>query len=123
MQTKQGRAQCPGLDNVARLALSSVILLIGLRSASSLPAAENRSAPKPQYKFQDIEIAAPSASEPLRTELSVERAEQYLRAGAVAWKGSKGCISCHTTGLYQSIRPALTPHLGKPLEEMRAFFV
>jgi squalene-hopene/tetraprenyl-beta-curcumene cyclase len=100
-----------------------ITLVIGLISSASVFAADEAKAPKPQYKYRDIEIAAPSAMEPVRTELSAQHAEQYLRDGALAWKGSKGCISCHTTGLYQTIRPSLTPYLGKPLDEMRAFFV
>jgi len=103
--------------------LNVALVVAGLGFSSVLLGADNTKGPKPQYKHQDIEIAAPSATEPVRPELSIERAEQYLRDGAVAWKGSKGCISCHTTGLYQTIRPSLTPHLGKPLDEMRAFFV
>jgi squalene-hopene/tetraprenyl-beta-curcumene cyclase len=103
--------------------LNVALVVAGLGFSSVLLGADNPKGPKPQYKHQDIEIAAPSATEPVRPELSIERAEQYLRDGAVAWKGSKGCISCHTTGLYQTIRPSLTPHLGKPLDEMRAFFV
>lgn len=109
------------VDFLGRLFL--VALVTGLSSTPFLLAADNASAPKPQYKYQDIEIAAPSATEPIRPGLSVERAERYLRDGALAWKGSKDCISCHTTGLYQTIRPALTPHLGQPLDEMRTFFV
>ncbi len=95
----------------------------GLASASILCGANSTEAIKPQYKYRDIEIAAPSSTEAVRQEVSVDHAERYLRDGALAWKGNKGCISCHTTGLYQTIRPSLTPFLGKPLDEMRAFFV
>jgi len=43
--------------------------------------------------------------------------------GALAWAQTRKCVACHTTGTYLQMRPALTPVLGKPSEEMRSFFV
>jgi len=77
----------------------------------------------PQYNFGGISIPAASTEEPRRADFSAAQAEDYLHKGALAWKGKRKCISCHTTGLYLQTRPALTPFLGKPDEEMRAFFV
>ena len=58
----------------------------GLTSTPSLLAADNVQKPKPQYQYQDIEISAPSMTEPLRPELSLEHAERYLRDGALAYE-------------------------------------
>jgi squalene-hopene/tetraprenyl-beta-curcumene cyclase len=103
---------------IARRRLALGVLLIGCaaRGVGAEP-------PKPQYHFQDITVPAFSADEPKRKDFSAAAAESYLRQGALAWKGSKGCISCHTTGLYLTTRPALAPFLGRPLPEMRDFFV
>jgi len=78
--------------------------------------------PKPQYSHGDITIPPASADEPRRAEFSAALAEDYLHRGALAWKGAKDCVSCHTTGLYMQARPALAPFLGAPDPEMRAFF-
>lgn len=80
-------------------------------------------APKPQYQHGDIVIPAFQADEPKRATISIPLAEDYLRKGAQAWAGARGCVACHTTGIYMVTRPALTPQLGKPIEEMRRFFV
>jgi len=79
-------------------------------------------APKPQYSHGDITIPPASADEPRQAEFSAAKAEDYLHRGALAWKGAKDCVSCHTTGLYMQARPALAPFLGAPDAEMRAFF-
>src|SRR6185436_10510493 len=76
-------------------------------------------APKPQYQFEGIAVPAARADEPKRSSVSATLADEYLRQGALAWKGSMECVSCHTTGLYLTTLPGLTPFLGKPLPEMR----
>jgi squalene-hopene/tetraprenyl-beta-curcumene cyclase len=96
------------------------ILPLCILMASSAFAAD---APKPQYSHGDISIPPASADEPRRAQFSAAQADNYLRRGALAWKGAKDCVSCHTTGLYLQTRPALTPFLGQPDAEMRAFFV
>lgn len=101
----------------------SLPLLHALCLSCACSAVFGGDAPKPQYRHADIEIPAFQADEPRRSELSVQLAEDYLRKGALAWKGSTDCISCHTTGLYLTARPQLTPFLGRPLDEMRDFFV
>jgi squalene-hopene/tetraprenyl-beta-curcumene cyclase len=79
--------------------------------------------PEAQYSFGDISIPAASAEEPRRADFSAAAADEYLHRGAVAWMGARDCIACHTTGLYLQTRPALTPFLGPPDAELRAFFV
>ena len=76
-----------------------------------------------QYRFADIDIPVASAHEPTRSSLSLERALDYIDDGAEAWSKHRKCVSCHTTGTYMVIRPALTPYVGKPSAEMRDFFV
>jgi squalene-hopene/tetraprenyl-beta-curcumene cyclase len=53
----------------------------------------------------------------------VKAAKDYLEAGALCWVREKTCINCHTTGPYMAERPALSPFLGKPNDEILADFV
>jgi len=76
----------------------------------------------PQYKSPDITIPAASADEPILKKFSLAKANDYLEKGAVAWTRKRGCVTCHTTGTYMQIRPALTLVLGKPTEEIRELF-
>ena len=76
----------------------------------------------PQYKSPDITIPAASANEPLLKRFSLVKADEYLEKGALAWTRKRGCVTCHTTGTYMQIRPALTSVLGKPTEEIRQLF-
>lgn len=84
--------------------------------------------PKPefQYKTEGVGISIPSADEPRVAAFNaktIQAASQYLEGGAITWVREKNCINCHTTGPYMSERPALTPLLGKPAEEIRADFL
>jgi squalene-hopene/tetraprenyl-beta-curcumene cyclase len=76
----------------------------------------------PQYKSPDITIPAASADEPILKKFSLAKANDYLEKGAVAWTRKRGCVTCHTTGTYMQIRPALTLVLGKPTGEIRELF-
>lgn len=76
-----------------------------------------------QYEFGDIRVPQATADEPIRTEFSLQHAVDYLEHGATAWNGARKCMSCHTNGTYMSVRPALTPKLGKPKDAMRTFAV
>jgi len=76
----------------------------------------------PQYKAPDITIPAASAGEAVLKKFSLAKANDYLEKGAVAWTRKRGCVTCHTTGTYMQIRPALTLVLGKPAEEVRELF-
>ena len=96
---------------------------LGLGAAATLSLAAAEVTPEPQYRHGEIVVPAFRATEAKRTTVSIPLAEEYLRKGALAWVGSQGCVSCHTTGLYMVTRPALTRQLGRPLEEMRTFFV
>jgi squalene-hopene/tetraprenyl-beta-curcumene cyclase len=98
---------------------TSVLLIVFLSCFAKTIAAE----PKPQYEAEGISIPAASADEPIRGELSVEAAIEYLEKGASAWVERRKCVDCHTTGVYLKMRPALTSALGKPSERMREFFV
>ena len=76
----------------------------------------------PQYKSPDITIPAASAEEAVLKKFSLAKANDYLEKGAVAWARKRGCVTCHTTGTYMQIRPALTFVLGKPTDEIRELF-
>lgn len=76
-----------------------------------------------QYDFADIKIPAATADEPLRESVSTALAVDYLEHGSMAWNGQRKCVSCHTNGTYMTVRPALSPTLGKPAETTRQFFV
>jgi len=78
---------------------------------------------KHQYALGDLSVPSASADEPVRKELSVEKAVEYLELGAAAWTKERKCVSCHTNGAYLVTRPALNGALGKPSAEMRDFFV
>lgn len=68
-------------------------------------------------------IPAASADEPKRNRFSLERAAEYIENGNAAWWKTRKCIACHTTGVYLSTRPALTPQLGKPSSESRDLYI
>ncbi len=76
-----------------------------------------------QYDFGDIQIPAATGDEPLRESVSTSLAVDYLERGSLAWNGQRKCVSCHTNGTYMTVRPALSPTLGKPVETTRQFFV
>jgi squalene-hopene/tetraprenyl-beta-curcumene cyclase len=100
------------------------LLLLGTGFAADVPPRK----PKPafQYESGDIRVSLPAPEEP-RVERfgadSVRAAARYLEEGAICWVREKSCVNCHTTGPYLSERPALTPWLGPPNEEIRADFV
>ncbi len=96
---------------------------LGLGAAATLSLSGAEFTPEPQYRHGEILVPAFRSNEAKRATVSIPLAEEYLRKGALAWAGSQGCVSCHTTGLYMVTRPALTRQLGRPLEEMRTFFV
>jgi squalene-hopene/tetraprenyl-beta-curcumene cyclase len=93
-------------------------LIVGLTLALPIHGDE----PVPQYQFEGISVPAARPDEPLAA-LSVEQAVKHLDAGALAWTGQRGCVTCHTNGSYMVLRPALTPQLGKPVASLRQFFV
>ncbi|MEI7702610.1 MAG: hypothetical protein WCK86_22640, partial [Planctomycetia bacterium] len=76
-----------------------------------------------QYRFEGIQIPKATAEEPVRSELSVAAASDYLEKGSLAWSGERKCVSCHTNGTYMTIRPALTKSLGAPNAANRTFFL
>lgn len=90
------------------------------------PSAPPKPKPEFQYKTEGVEISIPRADEPKVAAFNaktIQAASQYLEGGAITWVREKNCINCHTTGPYMSERPALTPLLGKPTDEIRADFL
>ena len=83
---------------------------------------------KPEFQYQsgDIRVPVPSADEPKAAAFgpgSIRAARQYLEDGALSWVREKNCVNCHTTGPYLSERPALSPWLGRPTDEVLADFI
>jgi squalene-hopene/tetraprenyl-beta-curcumene cyclase len=91
--------------------------------AASAAADEKKEENPPQYQFEQISVPPASADEPRLERVSVRKALDYLDRGALAWNGSRKCVTCHTNGTYMVVRPALTPSAGLPNEEMRRHFV
>lgn len=84
--------------------------------------------PKPEFQYQTdgIQVSLPTADEPKVKAFgaeSIKAAARYLDNGAICWVREKTCVNCHTTGPYLSERPALTPLLGKPQDEVLADFI
>lgn len=101
-----------------------LLLVVPAVFAADPPPAKPR--PAFQYKTEGVEISIPSADEPKVAAFNastIKAASQYLEDGAITWVREKNCINCHTTGPYMSERPALTPLLGRPSEEIRADFL
>lgn len=96
------------------------VLVLGLIAFGRLVQADD---PKPQYEIGSVKIAAASADEPKLDQISVPLALDYLEHGAQAWNTQRKCVTCHTNGIYMTVRPALTEKLGKPNEANRDFFV
>ena len=78
-----------------------------------------------QYKSAGIEVPAASADEPRVVQFgpdTILAAAQYLDDGAHYWVREKSCVACHSTGVYLVERSALTAWLGRPSEEVHAYF-
>src|SRR5262245_20562984 len=100
-----------------------VALIAGTAISSVLVAEEKKDEPVLQYQFESIAIAAATADEPKLQSVSVGKALQYLEQGALAWNGTKKCVTCHTNGTYMVVRPALSARVGAPNDEMRKHFI
>ena len=85
--------------------------------------AQESETPNPQYRSGEIVVSAATADDPVLSDFSLQRADEYLEQGALAWTRGRKCVTCHTNGSYMFIRPALTAQLGKPNNEIRQFFV
>jgi squalene-hopene/tetraprenyl-beta-curcumene cyclase len=72
-----------------------------------------------QYQFESITIPPATADEPVRESVALQPALDYLENGALAWIGSRKCISCHTNGTYLVTRPAMSARLGRPNDTIR----
>jgi squalene-hopene/tetraprenyl-beta-curcumene cyclase len=110
--------------NNGRCAFAIMSGLTFLLAAIAPATAQKKSeTPRPQYEFEKIVIPGLTADEPVRKQVSVELASEYLEKGALAWSKTRKCVTCHTNGTYMTMRPALTPQLGKPSADIRKFFV
>ena len=79
--------------------------------------------PNPQYELGSIKVSAATSDEAKVEQVSLSLALDYLEHGTQVWNGQRKCVTCHTNGIYMTIRPALTEKLGKPTESVRQFFV
>jgi squalene-hopene/tetraprenyl-beta-curcumene cyclase len=98
-------------------------LFISPALLGSVCAEDKREENPPQYQFEQITVPPASADEPKLERVSVRRALDYLDQGALAWNGSRKCVTCHTNGTYMVVRPSLAGVAGLPNEEMRRHFV
>src|SRR5262245_24558107 len=107
-----------------RVSSSSWATLFVITIGSGLALGEEKKEENPaQYQFEAITVPPASADEPKLDRVSVKKALDYLDHGALAWNGSRKCVTCHTNGTYMVIRPALTARVGAPDAEMRRHFV
>ena len=102
---------------------SNQLFLLTTLLAALAFVARPTAAADPQYSAEGITIPAATADEPIRKQFSLEAAQNYLEQGALAWKRSRNCIACHTTGTYVQLRPSLSPVLGAPPQELRSFLI
>ena len=100
------------------------------KTEASSDTSKPKTRPKPAIKFQyqsaGIEVPAATADEPKVVAFgpdTILAARKYLDDGAHYWVREKNCVACHSTGVYMAERPALTPLLGKPSEEVLAQFI
>lgn len=100
--------------------MSFVVMAASVMSARS---EEKKEDTPPQYQFEQISISPASADEPRLERISVRKALDYLDHGALAWNGSRKCVTCHTNGTYMLVRPSLAVRAGLPNDEMRKHFV
>lgn len=105
--------------NLQRAVCLQVAVVVGLLGGRSVPGAD----PAPQYEFGDIRISPATADEPKLETWSPALAAEYLEQGALAWNSQRKCVTCHTNGIYMTIRPALSDALGPPADSVREFFV
>jgi squalene-hopene/tetraprenyl-beta-curcumene cyclase len=104
--------------------LSGLFVAAVFGIATARPSCGEESAERPpQYSFEQITVAGARADEPRLPELSIGKAAEYLDQGAVAWSGSRNCVSCHTNGAWLTVRPLLNEHLGPANPALREFAV
>src|SRR6266478_5200608 len=107
-----------------QVSAASLAALFVATLVSAIARAEEKKEENPaQYHFEAITVPPASADEPKLERLSVKKALDYLEHGALAWNGSRKCVTCHTNGTYMVIRPALSARVGAPNAEMRRHFI
>ncbi len=100
-----------------------VALLVGNAGArqQSAGTADRGTVPEHQYRSASVAIPRARADEPKLAAVSLDRAVAYLDQGAQAWTETRGCLSCHTNGVYVVARPALSRRFRPPPPEVRDF--
>ena len=104
--------------------LRVLLVAFGAFACSSWSVRGEETAKTPQYEDQAAgrSIAAASANEE-NIEFSAEKADSYLKRGALFWWAQKKCVTCHTNYIYGAERPSLSPVLGEPAAEVRGHFI
>lgn len=97
----------------------AILLLAPTASLAADDYTATSETPEPQYEHEEIVVPAAEEDEPIAEAVSTEAALAYLDQGATAWARSHQCITCHTSGSYVRMRPALTKACGPPVEELR----
>lgn len=115
-------------ETMAKVCLTLLLAASPVTAADESTKAKVNVKPKPlfQYKSEGIEVSAATADEPKIAAFgpdTIRAARKYLDDGANSWIREKTCVACHSTGVYMVERPALTPLLGKPSEEVLAQFI
>jgi squalene-hopene/tetraprenyl-beta-curcumene cyclase len=104
------------LSRLLSLSLAGLLTAVTVKSGYAAD-------PNPQYEVGSIKIPAATADEPKLEKMSLPLALDYLEHGAQSWNTQRKCVTCHTNGIYMTIRPSLSDKLGKPTESIRQFFV
>ena len=101
-----------------------LLVAVGVFPCPSWSVGGEETAKKPQYEDKGTgrSIARASADEET-TQFSAEKADSYLKRGALFWWAQKKCVTCHTNYIYGAERPSLTSVLGEPEAEVREHFV
>jgi len=76
-----------------------------------------------QFEFDQTQIPRAGVDEPIRDEVSFPAALTYLDSGTDVWNRKYKCISCHVSGSYLLLRPALSDLAGPPPATTRKFFL
>lgn len=102
---------------------SAVLLGMAIIGTVMVTTAQGEDFQEFQYRFEGIDIPPATADEPKLERLSVAKAAEYLEKGTLAWNGTRKCVTCHTSGTYFTVRPALSSKLGVPGDKMREHVV
>ena len=105
------------------LLLQTLPVFFAIASPGPVRGDDESPSKRPQYEFEGIVVPPAHQDEEIRKTFSLQAAAEYLQQGALSWARKRKCVTCHTTGSYLRMRPALTSRLGKPPEEIRELFL